>query len=94
MARALQAEGRQVKVGLRVDPADADRYQLFVFTNPHLSSELIPEVVRLSESGKRVIIDLDRSFHDLPDGWPGYMNLDRATRLHYMNLRSCYQRQR
>jgi glycosyltransferase involved in cell wall biosynthesis len=51
---------------------DLARFDRFIFANPHLSPGLVPAVEQCARLGKPVIIDLDRDFHHLPPGHPGY----------------------
>jgi|GEM_PF-776796 len=66
-ARALSKAGYDVKLGVRLEDGDADKVDVFVIANPHLSAGLM-EVAKAAmqaakqRSGVRVMVDLDRDF--------------------------------
>jgi glycosyltransferase involved in cell wall biosynthesis len=64
--------GAEVKVGLSLVPADLDRYQVFVFSRPQTSTDLVSGLKACLQAGKRVVIDLDEDFHNLPHEHPKY----------------------
>jgi len=70
--QALVQNGRRVKVSLSLADQDLETCQIFCFSRPHTSPELLEAVERCARAGKRVIVDLDVDFHQLPEGWPGY----------------------
>jgi Flp pilus assembly protein TadD len=71
-AHGLAESGVQVQVSSKFNPADCAGCEAIVFANPHLSPGLVPAIEQCVQLGKRVIVDLDRDFHHLPPGHPGY----------------------
>ncbi len=68
--RALAGIGVTVNVGLQLDPADLNQYNVFVVANPHVYPPLCGAIERCLEAGKRVIVDIDRDFHHIPSDHP------------------------
>ena len=60
-----------MKVGLSLADQDLESCDVFCFSRPHTSPELLEAVERCARAGKRVIVDVDVDFHNLPEGWPG-----------------------
>lgn len=74
-ASALFQSGMQVKLSLHMDAGDLQTQQVFLFADPHYSSELTGAAQQALQSrkdhpGRRVIIDLDQDFFSLPSGAP------------------------
>ncbi|HEY9077940.1 MAG TPA: tetratricopeptide repeat protein [Anaerolineaceae bacterium] len=72
VARRLAEMGIRVKAALKPDSTDIQQHTAFVFSNPHIVPEHLQSVVRCLQAEKRVIIDLDRDFSQMPADDPGY----------------------
>ncbi len=62
----------QVKVGQGLAPGDLEQFDTFVFAAPHASPELLAAAQDCVAAGKRVVVDLDLDYIQLPSGYPGY----------------------
>jgi Flp pilus assembly protein TadD len=71
-AEGLARLGWRVKVDTVVADADLRDCETFVFARPQLNRALMEGMARVKRAGKRLIVDLDDDFHQLPDDHPGY----------------------
>ena len=71
-AKILENKGIKTKVTNDFDTADMNAYDVFFFHRPHLEQAWIDAFYKLSNAGKRVVIDIDENFHELPEDHPGY----------------------
>jgi glycosyltransferase involved in cell wall biosynthesis len=65
-ARALAADGIEIKFSSELEPADLDRFNAFIVNRPHQTEELYLAVQHLLEAKKRIIIDFDLDFLHIP----------------------------
>jgi tetratricopeptide (TPR) repeat protein len=71
-AKSLEGEGIKVKYSEKVALSDHYEFDTFVFGRPHLEQTWIDTFFAAVEAKKRVIIDIDEDFHNLPEDHPGY----------------------
>jgi len=71
-AQALQRDGLSVKYVSDVDFQDISSYDTFVFSRPHLKQEWVDAFQACMRAGKRIIVDIDEDFHNLPATHPGF----------------------
>jgi thioredoxin-like negative regulator of GroEL/glycosyltransferase involved in cell wall biosynthesis len=71
-ARALAADGIDVKFSSELESADLDRFNAFIINKPHQTEELFQIVQHLIQAGKQVVADLDLDFFNLPESHPEY----------------------
>lgn len=71
-AKALAAEGLDIKFAPQIDSDDLDRYDVFIISRPHQAEETFHGLVRLTQAGKQVVVDLDLDFARLPESHPEY----------------------
>lgn len=71
-ARALDAEGMEIKFSPELERAEWDRFKAFIINRPHQTEELFQIVQQLIQAGKQVIVDLDLDFLNLPENHPEY----------------------
>jgi glycosyltransferase involved in cell wall biosynthesis len=75
--RALAQKGCHVVVRSRQEDEDLEKLNVFIFANPHCNQDLLIQAERCTQqfppnSGKKIIIDLDRDFFHYPAYSPGY----------------------
>lgn len=71
-ARALADAGYTVQVATSFNPAEIETADIFLFSNPHLDENLLAAMKLVKTAGKKLIIDLDKHFHELPRRHPLY----------------------
>ena len=71
-APALSQIGHRVKLARALAPGDVQDYEVFVFSHPQASPELLEGLKVCRQAGKRVIVDLDVDFHRLSADHPKY----------------------
>jgi tetratricopeptide (TPR) repeat protein len=69
---ALATGGQTVKVGVSFQAGDLDKFDTFIFSRPHADQALVEALKACVTAEKRVIVDLDEDFHNIPQGYPGY----------------------
>jgi glycosyltransferase involved in cell wall biosynthesis len=81
-AEALKNAGYSISMPDRFRRMDLDRYDVFVFSRPHLDPSAQPAIQACASKGKAIVIDLDDDFHHIPGDHPFY----QAYREQYPNL--------
>ncbi len=72
MARLLSKSGHITKFAHAVEAGDLEKFDCFVFSQPHVSSNLINGVMACIQAGKRFIVDIDQDYHNMPEDHPAY----------------------
>lgn len=72
VAQALQRDGMSIKYTSEIAPQDLMQFDTFVFSRPHLKQEWVDAFQACMRAGKRIIIDIDEDFHNLPATHPGF----------------------
>ncbi|NPV84663.1 MAG: tetratricopeptide repeat protein [Anaerolineae bacterium] len=72
VAQALQHNGLSVKYVSDVDSQDISSSDTFIFSRPHLKQEWVDAFQACMRAGKRIIVDIDEDFHNLPATHPGF----------------------
>ncbi|MBN1537688.1 MAG: tetratricopeptide repeat protein [Anaerolineales bacterium] len=72
IARLLGKEGYQTKFAQGIEEGDLENFDCLVFSQPHLSPDLINGVMACIQSGKRFAVDIDQDYHNLPQDHPAY----------------------
>jgi glycosyltransferase involved in cell wall biosynthesis len=73
-AAGLAQAGHRVKVTRTPEPGDVKDFDVFVFARPMASPALSEALQVCRQAGKRVIVDVDDDFHNLPSDHPQYAN--------------------
>jgi len=71
-AAGLAKAGHRVKAARAPDAADLNEFDVFVFARPMASPALAEALAACRKAGKRVVVDLDEDFHQLPSDHPQY----------------------
>ena len=74
-ANTLADLRHRVKLSRTPDAEDFDTFEVFVFSRPHLSGELLHAFRRARTQGKTVIVDVDTDYFNMPADHPrrGYL---------------------
>ena len=77
-AAGLAQAGHRVRVTRQPEPGDVNDFDTFVFARPMASPVLSLALMVCRQAGKRVIVDVDEDFHDLPPDHPEYARWGRG----------------
>lgn len=72
LKRILESYGMRVKLSAKVDPADIQNFDTFVFERPQLDQNWANALSAALQARKKVIIDIEEDFHNLPPDHPGF----------------------
>jgi Flp pilus assembly protein TadD len=72
LARLLSKSGHSTKFAQTVEPVDLEKFDCFIFSQPHISSDLINGVMACIQADKRFVVDIDQDYHAMPEDHPAY----------------------
>jgi len=71
-AKHLARKGIRTKVAAEFSEGDLNEFDIFVFSEPNLSSVLISGVNACMQAGKKYTVNLEQDFHQMPADHPAY----------------------
>ncbi len=72
MAKLLSKTGYQTKFAEGIETGDLENFDCLVFSQPHISSDLINGVMTCIQAGKRFAVDIDQDYHNIPEDHPAF----------------------
>jgi tetratricopeptide (TPR) repeat protein len=72
IAKLLSKSGFHTKFAQTVEAGDLEKFDCFVFSQPHISPDLISGVMACIQAGKRFVVDIDQDYHNMPEDHPAY----------------------
>lgn len=72
IAKLLCKAGFQTKFAQGVEAGDLETFDCLVFSQPHLSPDLINGVMACIQAGKRFAVDIDQDYHNMSKDHPAY----------------------
>jgi tetratricopeptide (TPR) repeat protein len=74
-AKALARAGYKVKLAHSCTNGDLSEYDLFVFSQPHISKEIMEALTKCNQIGKKTALYLDDDYFEMPTTHPNYTKL-------------------
>jgi len=78
MARLLAQLGYRTEFSESTEEDYMRQYDYFVFSQPHISPDLINGVMRCIQNGIPYALDIDQDYHNLPEDHPAYMQFGQG----------------
>lgn len=72
VSKLLKKAGHQTKFAQKLEIGDLDTFDCLVFSQPHISPDLINGVMACIQAGKPYVVDIDQDYHNMPEQHPAY----------------------